>query len=115
MVLTDSWILDGAEVVHNEAASFFQNFLSESSVIEPGDLSELIHRQILEVEKIFLCAKPMEVEVKRGVFSIPKESSPKPDGFGLEFYMSCWDIVKETILEVAKDFFQGTLLYTFYL
>ncbi|KAK1557037.1 hypothetical protein Q3G72_016579 [Acer saccharum] len=56
----------------------------------------------------------MEEEVKRAVFSIPKDSSPGADGFGSEFYMSCWDIVKDDVMDAAVDFFQGTPLSRFY-
>ncbi|XP_042980145.1 uncharacterized protein LOC122310315 [Carya illinoinensis] len=40
--------------------------------------------------------------------------SPGPDGFGSEFYMHCWPIVKWDVLEAARDFFQGTPLPRFY-
>ncbi|KAK2639698.1 hypothetical protein Ddye_027493 [Dipteronia dyeriana] len=46
-------------------------------------------------------------EVKRAVFSIPNDSSPGPYGFGSEFYMSCWDIVKEDVMDEATVFFSG--------
>lgn len=54
------------------------------------------------------------MEVKQAVFSIPKNSSSSPDGFGLEFYMSCWDIIKEDVVEAARDLFRGAPLSRFY-
>ncbi|KAK0581732.1 hypothetical protein LWI29_017271 [Acer saccharum] len=114
MVLSDGRILEGAEIVHNEASVFFQNFLSESSEVEACDISGLIQRQLSNDDNDFLCSIPTEEEVKRAVFSIPKDSSPGPDGFGSEFYMSCWDIVKDDVMDAAVDFFQGTPLFRFY-
>lgn len=61
-----------------------------------------------------MCAEPSDEEVKQAVFSIPKESSPGPNGFGSEFYISCWDIVKHDVIEAARDFFRGTPLTRFY-
>ncbi|TXG69366.1 hypothetical protein EZV62_004301 [Acer yangbiense] len=90
------------------------NFLSESSEVETCDISGLIQRQISNDDNDFLCSIPTEEEVKRAMFSIPKDSSPGPDGFGSEFYMSCWDIVKDDVMDAAVDFFQGTLLSRFY-
>ncbi|KAK1578519.1 hypothetical protein Q3G72_030865 [Acer saccharum] len=82
------------------------NFLSESSEVEACDISGLIQRQLSNDDNDFLCSIPTEEEVKRAVFSIPKDSSPGPDGFGSEFYMSCWDIVKDDVMDAAVDFFQ---------
>ncbi|KAK1587186.1 hypothetical protein Q3G72_010418 [Acer saccharum] len=91
-----------------------QNFLSESSEVEACDISGLIQRQLSNDDNDFLCSIPTEEEVKRAVFSIPMDSSPGPDGFGSEFYMSCWDIVKDDVMDAAVDFFQGTPLSRFY-
>ncbi|TXG59223.1 hypothetical protein EZV62_013796 [Acer yangbiense] len=91
-----------------------QNFLFEFSEVETCDMSGLIQRQISNDDNDFLCSIPTEEEVKRAVFSIPKDSSPGPDGFGSEFYMSCWDIVKDDVMDAAVDFFQGTPLSRFY-
>ncbi|KAK0598052.1 hypothetical protein LWI29_031129 [Acer saccharum] len=91
-----------------------QNFLSESSEVETCDISGLIQRQISNDDNDFLCSIPTKEEVKRVVFSIPKDSSPGPDGFGSKFYMSCWDIVKDDVMDATVDFFQGTPLSRFY-
>lgn len=37
---------------------------------------------------------PEEEESRREVFAIDPNSAPGPDGFGGQFYQSCWDIIK---------------------
>jgi hypothetical protein len=32
-----------------------------------------------------------------------------PDGFPIEFYQSCWDIIKKDIIEIFNDFYLGSL------
>lgn len=50
------------------------------------------------------------------MISIPSYNSSGADGFGSGFFIACWDLVKEDLLEVAQDFFEGAALprlYTF--
>lgn len=46
-------------------------------------------------------------ESERDSLLNPKYNTPGLDGFGLEFYMACWDILKEDVLEAVQDFIQG--------
>lgn len=44
------------------------------------------------------------------VFSINKDKSLGPDGFSSLFYQECWEIVKEDLMEVFKEFYErGTI------
>lgn len=60
---------------------------------------------ILDVDNNFLCSEPTK-EVKQMVFSVPKESSPRPNGFGSEIYISCWEIVKKDVIDATRSFFR---------
>jgi hypothetical protein len=54
--------------------------------------------------------RPFEVEeVKRDLFDMEKNKAAGPDGFPIEFYQVCWDIIKEDIMDLFGDFFSGTL------
>ncbi|KAF5475433.1 hypothetical protein F2P56_007238 [Juglans regia] len=61
-----------------------------------------------------LCSVPTMEEVKSSLWSIPANSSPGPDGFSTSFFMFTWDVVKFDLLEMAKDFFDGQSLSTFF-
>lgn len=45
---------------------------------------------------------------------IAKDSSPRPNGFGSEFYKTCWNFVKENLLEAVKEFFSKVSLLRFF-
>ncbi|KAK4833981.1 hypothetical protein QYF36_014386 [Acer negundo] len=82
--------------------------------VETADLSSLINPTISEVDNEMLCMVPSEEEVKDAISSIPKHSSPGPDGFGLAFYIECLDIIKQDVIDAARDFFNGVPLPRFF-
>jgi hypothetical protein len=44
-------------------------------------------------------------EVKDIVDQIEKNKADGPDGFPIEFYQHCWEIVKHDVMEVFDDLF----------
>ncbi|XP_041020448.1 uncharacterized protein LOC121262091 [Juglans microcarpa x Juglans regia] len=114
IVLPDVSVLETAEAVHQGAANYFHDFLTGGTRVELVDLSPLISAKISEVENEILCMMPSEEEVKDAINSIPKYSSPGPDGFGSAFYIECWDIIKKDVIEAASEFFSGVPLPRFF-
>ncbi|KAK1575277.1 hypothetical protein Q3G72_004017 [Acer saccharum] len=114
MVLDDGTILNNAEEVHLGAAQYFRKFLTTSVDVEQGNLASILDHVITEDDNNMLCLEPSEMEVKEAMASIPRQSSPGPDGFGFDFYMHCWDFIKEDVVEAARDFFRGSPLPMFY-
>lgn len=78
------------------------------------DLVHLILRVITEKENDHIITWPSKMELKEGLESIPIDSSPSPDGFGFGFFLTCWELVKEDLLEVGKEFFSGVPLPRFF-
>ncbi|KAF5454683.1 hypothetical protein F2P56_024330 [Juglans regia] len=107
MRLADGTMLDLAKKVHLGAVDYFTNFLTDMPQTEHANLSPLVGLEISEEDNSSLCHSPSEEEVKEAVFSIPEHSSPGPDGYGSSFYISCCHIVKEEVVEAARDFFAG--------
>lgn len=58
----------------------------------------------------WLSGARLELELKNALESIPKNSSPDPDGFDSSFFIACWEIIKEDLLDATKDFFSGMAL-----
>ncbi|KAK0593001.1 hypothetical protein LWI29_028893 [Acer saccharum] len=114
MVLDDGTILNNAEEVHLGAAQYFRKFLTTSVDVEQGNLASILDHVITEDDNNMLCLEPSEMEVKEAMASIPRQSSPGLDGFGSDFYMHCWDFIKEDVVEAARDFFRGSPLPMFY-
>nr|XP_033510896.1 uncharacterized protein LOC117275700 [Nicotiana tomentosiformis] len=54
-----------------------------------------------------LTANPSMEELKDVVFSLSPSSAPGPDGLSGRFYHSCWDIIKDDLLLMISDFFEG--------
>lgn len=62
--------------------------------------------------QILLLSNPVsEVEIRDSLFSLATGKAPGPDGFGVEFFRHCWDIVGPTVTSAVLDFFNtGELL-----
>jgi hypothetical protein len=46
-----------------------------------------------------------EEEIKVVIASAPKEKAPRPDGFIGLFFSSCWEIVKEDLMNALDQFY----------
>lgn len=49
-----------------------------------------------------------EAEIKGALFQMEHNKAVGPD-IPSEFYQTCWDIIKDDILELSNDFHQGKL------
>ncbi|XP_042969044.1 uncharacterized protein LOC122301721 [Carya illinoinensis] len=114
MILEDGSVLDSGEAVLEGTIDFFQQQLTTSAVSfeEPG--MNLITSIITEDDNRFLYRVPDLMEVKETLWSIPQDSSPGPDGFSASFFHHAWDIIKEDLLMLAIEFFEGKPLTTFF-
>lgn len=113
MNLANGSVLANPKEVHLGATDYFKDFLTEQPIVESPNLLSLITISITDDENDKLCREPLEEEVRDALVSIPKNSSSRPDGFGLTFYIARWDIVKD-LVEAAGDFFRGMSLPKFY-
>ncbi|CAL9004761.1 unnamed protein product [Prunus brigantina] len=87
-----------------EIINFFKKLYSSNE--EAGwCLVGLIWNAISGEEAVWLERPFEEEEVKRAVFDCGTDKSPGPDGFSMLLFQSCWDILKEDLMKVMKDFF----------
>ncbi|KAG6474242.1 hypothetical protein ZIOFF_068167 [Zingiber officinale] len=99
--------LDKLELIYASGADFFEKLLTVEefncdsrnldhipSLITPRDNSALLEMPTIE-------------EVKQVIGDMRKDSAAKPDEFSVEFYVACWEIIKEDVYGVVLDFFQG--------
>ncbi|XP_060183329.1 uncharacterized protein LOC132613329 [Lycium barbarum] len=61
-----------------------------------------------------LCSLPDEIEIRQAVFDLNPNSAPDLDGFGGCFYQSCWQIIKDDMVDFVQSFFRGANLTKFY-
>lgn len=52
----------------------------------------------------------LEEEVKVAVWDLEGDNALGPDGFPIAFYTSCWEVVKDDLMQVFDDFFQREFL-----
>ena len=50
---------------------------------------------------------PSPEEIYQVICSMDHNSSPGPDGFGRVFYMKCWKIIGETVIQAVHSFFSN--------
>jgi mannosylglycoprotein endo-beta-mannosidase len=54
--------------------------------------------------------KPFTEEEIRGVIDqMEKNKAAGPDGFPIEFYQSCWEIIKQYLMQIFDDFHQNRI------
>jgi mannosylglycoprotein endo-beta-mannosidase len=65
--------------------------------------------KVSEEENIDLCKPFSESEIKTALFSMEKNKATGPDKIPIEFYQSCWEIVKNDIVKLFHDFHKGNV------
>ena len=93
------------------ASDFYKNLFSKEDRInlflgpnfwDPEDL-------VTEEENVLL-QKPFSVEeIKEAVFGSYAAGAPGPDGLSFLFYQKYWDLIKNDLMALVKDFEAGTL------
>ena len=65
--------------------------------------------QVTETENEILISAFTEIEVKEAVFQMEHNKAPGPDSFPAEFYQVFWEIIKEDLMALFKDFHEERL------
>ena len=84
---------------------FLSGLLRSESTIYHKSLFDAIPKLISEEDNKMLTTIPSSKEVKSIVFSIHQDSSPGPDGFSNNFFVKCWNVVREDVINAVKEFF----------
>lgn len=62
-------------------------------------------------EDNFVLTRPFTVmEIKEALFQMEKNKATGPDKIPIEFYQSCWDIVKGDIIQLFAHFLRKRLI-----
>ncbi|RVW67586.1 hypothetical protein CK203_063027, partial [Vitis vinifera] len=103
----DYW--DGSGSKGGDCKCFHQR-LSED-VGWKADIEGIQLDQISQQEAESLEIPFSENEIHSALMEMSGDKAPGPDGFTMAFWQSCWDFVKEEILEMFKEFHeQGSFL-----
>ena len=69
----------------------------------------MVESEIHDEENSILIADFTEKEVHEAIMQMEKNKAPGPDGFPAEFYQSCWDFLKQDLMDMFNDFHKGEL------
>lgn len=101
--IEDEWNEDPNKVKPTIRDYFKKLFTGlDSRLVElPADLFE---NRLEATDGAALTAHFTKEEIKSAVWDCDESKSPGPDIFGMEFYKSCWDIIKDDILRSFGEF-----------
>ncbi|OIT39647.1 putative acyl-activating enzyme 19 [Nicotiana attenuata] len=94
--------VENPETIKGEILSFYQKLYTETEEWRP----EVVLADcpcISESEKQWLQRSFEEDEVCAGVKLCASDKAPGPDGYTMGFFHSCWDIVKEDVMQTLRN------------
>ena len=89
--------------INLKIVEFYQNLFSETGGQRPL-LDNLPFSGIDEADRANLDSQFSEEEVFGAVSSMCGDKAPRPDGFSIAFFQSCWSIIKADLLQVFRHF-----------
>lgn len=96
--------------LHDSAVDYFKHMLYDNIEITEEPIMSNIEPTIDAEINEALCDSPTMEEIKKVVFNFSKDASSGPAGFPAIFYTTCWEVIKEDLLEAIEDFFLGAAL-----
>jgi hypothetical protein len=118
-LITHLWDDNGDKVVEENqikqvAVDFYMKLLGFESLVFNEDkanrVSQLITKQITNVQYAMLQAEVTDAEIKAIVFAMKNEKAHGPDGFSVEFFKKAWSIVGQDVIVAIRNFFQSRKL-----
>lgn len=95
--------MEGVGDVKNVAKIYFERRFVEENYRRPL-LDGVLFKKVSDEDNKML-AEPFSVEeVKEVIWECDGNKSPGPDGFNLNFYKSCWDVVQRDVMNFLNEF-----------
>ena len=114
VLCNDGRVVKDEEEKKAEAERYFRDFLQlvpsdfEGSSVE--NLQDLLQFRCSERDGRMLTREVTGEEIKKVLFSMPKDKSPGPDGYTAEFYKSTWEFIgKDFVMAIQSFFAKGFL------
>ena len=99
-------IIEGDENLLNHATGYYADLFGpgeEHNIYIDVSLWDALEK-ISDDDNTALTRPLNEIEIKEALFSMEKNKAAGPDKIPIEFYQSCWDIVKGDIMQLFADF-----------
>jgi hypothetical protein len=107
----DDTVIEGDEALSDYVTKFYKELFSAplgSSCTLDETRAEDIN-QVAEEENGLLTRPFTLEEVREAVFQMEHNKAPGPEGFLIEFYQACWDIIKDDLMVMFVEFHKGNL------
>ena len=92
-IQVDDRAIGNFEEIKIEATSYFSELFTEQPTIIDGQLLNLVPSIVKSKENDNLKKGIMLEEIKDVVDNMEEDRAPGPDGFNVNFIISCWDII----------------------
>ncbi|RVX02249.1 hypothetical protein CK203_028313 [Vitis vinifera] len=102
--INGEWFLEEQEI-REGITNAFKELLSEDTGWK-ADIGSLQLDQINQEESEILERPFTEEEIQGALMEMNGDKVPGPDGFTLAFWQSCWEFIKEEIIEMFKEFYE---------
>ncbi|XP_024630529.1 uncharacterized protein [Medicago truncatula] len=105
-------IISDPQEISNHVVNYFMNLFGTNPFLQDQMLVEEVIPQLVGGNiNAMLTMLPSHEEIRNAVFSLNKESAPRPDGFRAFFFQTYWDIVQREVIDAVLQFFtSGWLL-----
>lgn len=102
-------VIEGDENLLNHATAYYSELFgsSEEHDIHINDSIWAECEQVSAEDNIWLCNPFSENEIKNALFQMEKNKGAGPDKIPIEFYQTCWDIVKNDVIQLFDDFYNN--------
>ena len=97
--------VQGHENISQVAVDYFQNSLGRDEISRVIDLSEIPSNKVSNIQARFLLDPVTNDVILSTLKSMKKNKAPGPDGFTVDFFIHCWDIIEFDFCEAVKHFF----------
>ena len=102
----DDKIIESDENILQIATDYFKSLFGPSNSpickMDPSCWSP--EEKVSQEESEQLNSKFSEEEIKNVVFSMEKNTAPGPDHIPVEFFQTCWEIIKQDLMFMFEDF-----------
>jgi hypothetical protein len=106
----DSVIEGGENLLKHETTYYKELFGPVIGNAFPLDPKLWKESEKVTSEDNHILTKPFsEEEVKQALFQMEQNKATGPDCIPIECYQKCWGIVKQDIMEMFNEFYEGTL------
>jgi hypothetical protein len=104
-------VIKGTTNLLLHATTFYKNLFGHAQGnLFPLDLALWHEGEIItEKDNTWLTRSFSEEEIKEALFKMESNKAVGPDNIPVEFYQSCWSIVKEDLVELFAEFHNGGL------